>query len=157
MPAVLTAAEMLTKPAVHGGPVEFTRIDILQALNRHAIRTFNSDRKSSVSLALPSPFSYSIIRLRAGLQNCLGTQIALDLDTANADFGSITPLGALRRVARKGCVEMPNRRWVLLLLLVVICSIAAGTWYYRSKCHGMDACAAADAESQEREKPGEPQ
>jgi hypothetical protein len=53
---------------------------------------------------------------------------------------------------------MPNRRWLLLLLLVVvICSIATGTWYYRSKCHGMDACAAADAESQERDKPSEPQ
>jgi hypothetical protein len=25
------------------------------------------------------------------------------------------------------------------------------------KCHGMDACAAADAESQERKKPSEPQ
>jgi hypothetical protein len=46
---------------------------------------------------------------------------------------------------------------VILLLLAVICSVAAGTWYYRSKCHGMDACAAAAAESQEREKPREPQ
>jgi hypothetical protein len=53
---------------------------------------------------------------------------------------------------------MSYRRWVILFLLVVVCSIAAaGTWYYRSKCHGMDACAAADAESQERDKPSEPQ
>jgi hypothetical protein len=32
-----------------------------------------------------------------------------------------------------------------------------GHLYYGSKCHGMHACAAADAESQEREKPTEPQ
>ena len=53
---------------------------------------------------------------------------------------------------------MLNRRWaVLLLLLVVVCSVAAGTWYYRSKCWGMDACAAAEAESHERDKPSDPQ
>jgi hypothetical protein len=53
---------------------------------------------------------------------------------------------------------MLNRRWIFLLLAVVaIGSIAAGTWYYRSKCHGMDACAAAEAESHERDKPSEPQ
>lgn len=52
---------------------------------------------------------------------------------------------------------MLNRRWLFLLFSVlVICSIA-GTWYYRSKCHGMDACAAADAESHERDTPSEPQ
>jgi hypothetical protein len=52
---------------------------------------------------------------------------------------------------------MLNRRsGVLLLLFVVVCSIAAGTWYYRSKCHGMDACAAAGAESHERDTPSEP-
>jgi hypothetical protein len=45
----------------------------------------------------------------------------------------------------------------LILLVVVVGSIAAGTWYYRSKCHGVDACAAADAESHERDTPSEPQ
>jgi hypothetical protein len=52
-----------------------------------------------------------------------------------------------------------NRRWIFLLLsvVVVIGAIAAGTWYYRSKCHGVDACAAVEAESHERDKPGEPQ
>ena len=53
---------------------------------------------------------------------------------------------------------MLNRRSAALLrLLVVVCLIAAGIWYYRSKCHGMDACAAAAAESQERDKPNESQ
>jgi hypothetical protein len=53
---------------------------------------------------------------------------------------------------------MLNRRWIFLLLLVVgIGAIAAGTWYYRSKCHGVDACAAAAAESHERDTPSEPQ
>lgn len=28
-------------------PVEFAGIDTLQALNRHAVRTFNSDRKET--------------------------------------------------------------------------------------------------------------
>jgi hypothetical protein len=41
MPAVLTAAEMLTNAAEHRGPVEFARIVTLQALNRHAVRAFN--------------------------------------------------------------------------------------------------------------------
>jgi hypothetical protein len=45
MPVVLTAAELLTNAAEHGGPVEFARIATLQALNRHAVRSFNSDRK----------------------------------------------------------------------------------------------------------------
>ena len=52
-----------------------------------------------------------------------------------------------------------NRRLAALLLLVVVvlCAITAGTWYYRSKCWGMDACAAVEAESHQREKPSEPQ
>jgi hypothetical protein len=51
-----------------------------------------------------------------------------------------------------------NRRFgIAPLLMVVLCSIVAGTWYYRSKCWGMDACAAAEAESHEREKPKETQ
>jgi len=45
MPAVLTAAEILTNAAEHGGPVEFARIADLQALNRHAVRVINPDRK----------------------------------------------------------------------------------------------------------------
>jgi hypothetical protein len=45
MPAVLTAAEMLTAAAEHGGPIEFARIATLQALNRHAFPVFNPDRK----------------------------------------------------------------------------------------------------------------
>lgn len=52
---------------------------------------------------------------------------------------------------------MNRRLGALLFLVVVLCAIIAGTWYYRSKCHGMDACAAAEAESHEREKPGETQ
>jgi hypothetical protein len=47
MPAVLTAAEMLTAAAEHGGPVEFARIATLQALNRHAFRMFNPDPKET--------------------------------------------------------------------------------------------------------------
>jgi hypothetical protein len=47
MPAVLTAAELLTNAAEHGGPVEFARIATLQALNRHAVRVFNPDRKET--------------------------------------------------------------------------------------------------------------
>jgi hypothetical protein len=47
MPAVSTAAEMLTNAAEHGGPVEFARIGTLQALSRHAVRVFSSDRKGT--------------------------------------------------------------------------------------------------------------
>ncbi len=53
--------------------------------------------------------------------------------------------------------EMNRRLGVLLLFVVVLCSIAAGIWYYRSKCWGMDQCAAAEAESHERDKPREAQ
>jgi hypothetical protein len=55
---------------------------------------------------------------------------------------------------------MSKRRWIFLLIMIMIVivgAIAAGTRYYLSKCHGMDACAAADAESHERDKPSEPQ
>ena len=44
-PAVLTAAELLTNAAEHGHPVEFARIATLKAINRHAVRVFNPDRK----------------------------------------------------------------------------------------------------------------
>jgi hypothetical protein len=54
---------------------------------------------------------------------------------------------------------MLNRRWMIFLLvsLVIVCSIVAGARYYLSRCHGMDACAAAEAEGNERVKPTEPQ
>lgn len=53
---------------------------------------------------------------------------------------------------------MSKRRWIFLLIgIAIVGAIAAGTRYYLSKCHGMDACAAADAESHERDKPSEPQ
>ena len=54
---------------------------------------------------------------------------------------------------------MLKRWWVLLFVVVTVTvgSITAGTLYYRSKCHGMDACAAAEAESHERDRPSEPQ
>lgn len=51
-----------------------------------------------------------------------------------------------------------QRRWIFLFITALIaCSMLAGAQYYYSRCHGMDACAAADAESHEREKPTEPQ
>ena len=53
---------------------------------------------------------------------------------------------------------MSKRRWIFLLVMIVILgAIAAGARSYFSKCHGMDACAAADAESHERDKPSDPQ
>ena len=53
---------------------------------------------------------------------------------------------------------MTNRRWVWLLLSVVVIGLfVVGIRYYRSQCHGMDECAAAAAESHERDTPSEPQ
>lgn len=53
---------------------------------------------------------------------------------------------------------MFNRRWIFVLLIVALTvSVGASARYYFSKCHGMDACAAAEAESHERDKPTEPQ
>jgi hypothetical protein len=46
---------------------------------------------------------------------------------------------------------------VLLVSVVIVGAVVAGARYYFSRCHGMDACAAADAESHERDKPTEPQ
>jgi hypothetical protein len=48
MPAVPTAAELLTNAAEHRGPVEFARIGTLQAINRHVRRVFNPDRKETM-------------------------------------------------------------------------------------------------------------
>jgi hypothetical protein len=45
LPAVLTAAEMLTAAAEDRGPVEFARIATLRALNAHSERVFDPDRK----------------------------------------------------------------------------------------------------------------
>ena len=45
-PVVLTAAELLTNAAEHGGPVEFARIATLRALNRGVERTFDPERKT---------------------------------------------------------------------------------------------------------------
>lgn len=60
---------------------------------------------------------------------------------------------------RQKVIVMSNRRWVIFLLVSVlsVCSIVAGARYYLSRSHGMDACAAAEAESLERVKPTEPQ
>jgi hypothetical protein len=52
---------------------------------------------------------------------------------------------------------MPKRSWAYLLALVLICAIAGGWYYYyKSKCHGMDECAAQAAEGKERDTPSEP-
>lgn len=52
---------------------------------------------------------------------------------------------------------MPKRSWAYLLGLVLICAIAASSYYYyNSKCHGMDECTAQAAESRERDAPSEP-
>ncbi len=50
-----------------------------------------------------------------------------------------------------------DRRWLIVLAVMVLGSITAGTWYYRSVCHGIDDCAAAEAESHEHDKPSETQ
>jgi hypothetical protein len=47
MPALLTAAELLTGAAENGVPVEFARIATLQAINRNAERVFNPDSKET--------------------------------------------------------------------------------------------------------------
>jgi hypothetical protein len=44
-----------------------------------------------------------------------------------------------------------------LLGILAICAVAGGILYYKSKCHGVDTCAAEAAESQERDKPTETQ
>ena len=45
MPVVLTAAELITSAADHGGPIEFARIATLRAINRHAVRVPDPSRK----------------------------------------------------------------------------------------------------------------
>ncbi len=39
------AVEALILVASHGGPTMFARIGVMQALNRHHVREFNTDRK----------------------------------------------------------------------------------------------------------------
>lgn len=50
-----------------------------------------------------------------------------------------------------------RRNWPWLLVVVLFGAAAAGYFVYQSKCRGMDACAAAEAESHERDRPSEPQ
>jgi hypothetical protein len=47
MPIVLTAAELITSAAEHGGPIEFARIATLRAINRHVERLFDPSRKET--------------------------------------------------------------------------------------------------------------
>jgi hypothetical protein len=47
MPAVRRAADMLTNAAEHGGSIELARTATLQAINRHAERAVNPDRKDA--------------------------------------------------------------------------------------------------------------
>jgi hypothetical protein len=42
---VLTASDLLTRAAEHGGPIEFARIATLRAINRHGERVFDPSRK----------------------------------------------------------------------------------------------------------------
>lgn len=51
---------------------------------------------------------------------------------------------------------MTIRRWAFLIGLILIGAIAVGWYYnYRSKCHGIDDCAARAAEGRERDTPTE--
>jgi hypothetical protein len=47
MPEILTAADLLTKAAEHGGPIEFARIATMQAINRHVGQVFDLSRKDT--------------------------------------------------------------------------------------------------------------
>jgi hypothetical protein len=47
MPEILTASDLLTQAAEHGGPLEFARIATLQAINRHVERAFDASRKDT--------------------------------------------------------------------------------------------------------------
>lgn len=53
----------------------------------------------------------------------------------------------------------PRRKAIIFLLLslvIGITAVVAGVSYYRSQCHGIDDCAAAAAESHERDRLNEP-
>jgi hypothetical protein len=47
MPAVLTAAELITSAAENGSPIEFARIATLRALNRHVAPVVDPARKDT--------------------------------------------------------------------------------------------------------------
>jgi hypothetical protein len=51
---VLTASDLLTQAAEHGGSVEFARIATLRAINRHVERVFDPSRKKSISWLSPA-------------------------------------------------------------------------------------------------------
>ena len=42
---VQTAARRVTEAAENDGPMNFARIGVMQAINRHVVRVFNPDRK----------------------------------------------------------------------------------------------------------------
>jgi hypothetical protein len=48
MPEILTASDLLTNAAEHGGPIEFAPMATLQAINRHAGRVFDPSAKTSI-------------------------------------------------------------------------------------------------------------
>jgi hypothetical protein len=48
LPVVLTAAELITNAAEHGGPIEFARIATLRAINRNVERVFDPRARISV-------------------------------------------------------------------------------------------------------------
>jgi hypothetical protein len=53
---------------------------------------------------------------------------------------------------------MTKRQGIFVFLSVVVIGLfAVGIWHYLNQCHGVDACAAAAAESHERDEPSEPQ
>jgi hypothetical protein len=57
MPVVLTAAELLTNAAEHGGPLEIARIATLQAINRHV--------EAANFLAAPAPMPDGVAQSEA--------------------------------------------------------------------------------------------
>ena len=48
------AMEALILVATSGGPTMFARIGVMQALNRHRVREFNSDREPSLGIPVTS-------------------------------------------------------------------------------------------------------
>ena len=65
-------------------------------------------------------------------------------------FGKVATIPNVRAEDAEAKLGLPYR-------LILICAIS-GSWYYyyKSKCHGMDECAAQAAESRERDTPREP-
>jgi hypothetical protein len=45
MPKVQTAARMVTEAAENNGPIMLARIGMMQAINRHRVREFDTSRK----------------------------------------------------------------------------------------------------------------